>query len=77
MKQTQTDNQIEEEHLLNFVVNTLDEELPIDLADGVKVSSEKLYEFLAVAIVVHRSFRCTLSWSDNDGTRERDRPSPQ
>ncbi|SNR57847.1 ISH3 family transposase [Halorubrum vacuolatum] len=49
MKQTQTDNQIEEEHLLNFVVNTLDEELPIELADGVKVSSEKLYEVLAGA----------------------------
>jgi len=46
---TQTDNQIEEEHLLNFVVNTLDEELTIDLADGVKVSSETLYEVLAGA----------------------------
>jgi len=49
VKQNQTDNQIEEEHLLNFVVNTLDEELPIELADSVKVSSEKLYEVLAGA----------------------------
>src|SRR6056297_1953385 len=49
VKQTQTDDKIEEEHLLNFVVNTLDEELPIDLADGVKVSSETLYEVLAGA----------------------------
>ncbi len=49
MTESQTDNQIEEEHLLNFVVNTLDEELPIDLADGVKVSTETLYEVLAGA----------------------------
>jgi len=49
VKETQTDNKIEEEHLLNFVVNTLDEELPIELADSVKVSSEKLYEVLAGA----------------------------
>jgi len=39
VKQTQTDNQIEEEHLVNFVVNTLDEDLPIDLGDSVEVSS--------------------------------------
>jgi len=49
VKPNQADNQIEEEHLLNFVVNTLDEELPIELADSVKVSSEKLYEVLAGA----------------------------
>ena len=50
MTRTQTDNQIEEEHLLNFIVNTLNEELPIDLADGVRVSTEELYEVLAGAI---------------------------
>ena len=49
MKPNQADNQIEEEHLLNFVVNSLNEDLPIDLADSVKVSSEKLYEVLAGA----------------------------
>ena len=49
MTRTQTDNQIEEEHLLNFVVNTLNEELPIDLADSVRVSTEELYEVLAGA----------------------------
>jgi len=49
VKQTQTDNQIEEEHLLNFVVNSLSDQLPIDLADGAKVSTEKLYEVLAGA----------------------------
>jgi hypothetical protein len=49
VKSNQTDNQIEEEHLLNFVVNSLDEELPIDLTDNVTVSAEKLYEILAGA----------------------------
>ena len=49
MTQTQTDNQIEEEHLLDFVVNSLSEELSIDLADGAKISTEKLYEVLAGA----------------------------
>jgi len=49
VKQTQTENQIEEEHPLNFVVNSLSEQLPIDLADGAKVSTEMLYEVLAGA----------------------------
>ena len=49
MKPNQADNQIEEEHLLNFVVNTPNEELPIDLTDGVRVSTEELYEVLAGA----------------------------
>ena len=49
MQPTKADNQIEEEHLLNFVANSLNEELPIDLADGVRVSSETLYEVLAGA----------------------------
>jgi len=42
---TKTDNQIEEEHLLNFVINSLNEDLPIDLADGVRVSTEELYDY--------------------------------
>ena len=49
MKQNQTDNQIEEEHLLNFVVNSLNEELPINLGEDVEVSTEDLYEVLAGA----------------------------
>ncbi len=49
MKQNQTDNQIQEEHLLNFVVNSLGEELPIDLGEDVEVSTEVLYEVLAGA----------------------------
>jgi len=40
VKELQIENQIEKEHLLNFVVNTLDEELPIDIADGVRTSAK-------------------------------------
>jgi hypothetical protein len=46
---TQADNEIEEEHLLNFVVNSLKEELELDLGENVKVTTEKLYEVLAGA----------------------------
>ena len=46
---TEADSKIEEEHLLNFVVNSLDEELAIDLGENVKVTTEKLYEVLAGA----------------------------
>jgi len=41
---TEADSEIEEEHLLNFVVNSLNEELAIDLGEDVEVMTEKLYE---------------------------------
>ena len=49
MEPAQADSEIEEEHLLNFVVNSLDEELALDLGENVKVTTEKLYEVLAGA----------------------------
>ena len=49
MKPTQADSEIEEEHLLNFVVNSLDEELSLDLGENVEVTAETLYEVLAGA----------------------------
>ena len=49
MEPTEADNEIEEEHLLNFVVNSLDEELEIDIDENVKVTTETLYEVLAGA----------------------------
>ena len=49
MQPTQADSEIEEEHLLNFVVNSLGDELPIDLGENVKVTSVELYEVLASA----------------------------
>ncbi len=45
----QADSEIEEEHLLNFVVNSLDDDLPIDLGENVEVTTETLYEVLAGA----------------------------
>jgi len=49
VKLNQADNQIEEEHLLNFVVNSLGEELSTGLGEDVDVSTEKLYKVLAGA----------------------------
>jgi hypothetical protein len=43
------DNELKEEHLLNFVVNNLEEELPIDLGENVDTTTEELYEVLAGA----------------------------
>ena len=39
MQPTQADSEIEEEHLLNFVINILDEELAIDLGEDVEVTT--------------------------------------
>ena len=49
MQPTKADNRIEEEHLLHFVVNNLNEELSIDLGEDEEVSTEDLYEVLAGA----------------------------
>ena len=49
MQHNQADNEVEEEHLLNFVVNSLGEELPIDLGENVEVTADELYEVLAGA----------------------------
>jgi len=49
---TQADSQIEEEHLLHFVVNSFDEELAIDLGEDVEVTTETLYEALAGAALL-------------------------
>ncbi len=49
MQPTQADSEIEEEHLLNFVVNSLDGELSVDLGENVEVTTEALYEVLAGA----------------------------
>jgi hypothetical protein len=48
-KPTQADNEIKEEQLLNFVVNSLNGELAIDLGEDVEVITETLYEVLAGA----------------------------
>jgi hypothetical protein len=43
------DNELNEEPLLNFVVNNLEQELPIDLGENVETTTEELYEDLAGA----------------------------
>ena len=40
MKPTESNNKIEEEHLFNFVVNSLGKELAIDLGEDVEVNGE-------------------------------------
>jgi len=49
MEPTKADNWIGEEHLLNFIVNSLNAELTIDLGGDVEVSTQELYEVLAGA----------------------------
>ena len=49
MQPNQAGSEIEEEHLLNFVVNSLGDEPPTDFGENVKVSSDELYEVLAGA----------------------------
>ena len=49
MKPKQADNEIKESHLLNFVVNSLTEELSLDLGENVEVTAETLFEVLAGA----------------------------
>jgi hypothetical protein len=43
---TEADNEIEEEHLLNFVVDSFNNELAINLGEDVEVTTETLYEDL-------------------------------
>jgi len=49
MGPTKADSRIGEEHLLNFVINSLNDELSINLGEDVEVSTEDLYEVLAGA----------------------------
>ncbi len=49
MQTKQADSEIEEEHLVNFVVNSLGDDLPINLGENVEVTTETLYKILAGA----------------------------
>jgi len=49
VQSTQANGEIGEEHLLNFVVNSLEEELTVDLNENVEVTTETLCEVLAGA----------------------------
>jgi CO dehydrogenase/acetyl-CoA synthase alpha subunit len=47
MEPIEADSKIEEKHLLNFVINSLNNELAINLGEDVEVTTETLYEVLA------------------------------
>jgi len=46
MQPTEADNEIEEEHLLNFVVNSLGKELALDLSEDAEATAETFCEDL-------------------------------
>jgi len=45
----QADNSIHEDQLLNFLVNTIDEEVDLDFAPNAEATSEDIYEVLVGA----------------------------
>ena len=49
MQANQADSELEEEHLINFVVNRLEETLPVDLGEYVEVTPAELYKVLVGA----------------------------
>ena len=49
LRPRQADGGIHEDQLLNFVVNTLDEEVDLGLADNAEIEAEDIYEVLAGA----------------------------
>ncbi|RKS75784.1 hypothetical protein BDK61_4300 [Haloarcula quadrata] len=49
MEHPQADNELEGEHLVNFVANSLEKELSVDLGEDIEVSTETLYGVLASA----------------------------
>jgi putative transposase len=48
-KTQQADNEIHEEQLLNFLVNTLDEVVSLGLANNTEIEAEDIYEVLVGA----------------------------
>ena len=74
MEPTEADSEIEKEHLLNFVVNSLDEGLAIDLGEDVEVTTETLYEVLADASA--GEYRCRHG-VNSDSSNESNRPMRQ
>jgi hypothetical protein len=49
LRSRQADGEIHEDQLLNFVVNTLDEEVDLGLADNAEIEAEDIYEVLVGA----------------------------
>ncbi|TKX42080.1 hypothetical protein EXE41_17720 [Halorubrum sp. SD690R] len=49
MEDTEADSKRREEHLVDFVVNRLNQELAIDLDEDIEATTRALYDVLAVA----------------------------
>ena len=49
MEHPQADNELEGEHLVNFVANSLEKELSVGPGEDIEVSTETLYGVLASA----------------------------
>ena len=62
-KQQQADSEIHEDQLLNFLVNRLDEEISLTLANNAEIDAEDIYEVLvgATADGTSISTLCTSS----------------
>ena len=62
-KQQQADSEIHEDQLLNFLVNRLDEEISLTLANNAEINAEDIYEVLvgATADGTSISTLCTSS----------------
>jgi hypothetical protein len=54
MDTDQAANELTEEQVLNFLVNTLDEEIDIELGENVDIDSEDIWDVLVGCIVVQK-----------------------
>ncbi|UHH24011.1 ISH3 family transposase [Halobacterium noricense] len=64
----QADGEIHEDQLLNFLVNRLDEEVPISLANNAEIAAEDIYEVLVGACADGTSVSTLCASSQNTPT---------
>jgi len=65
-KTKQADGEIHEDQLLNFLVNRLDEEVSLSLANNAEITAEDIYEVL-VGACADGSFLCASSQNSPAG----------
>ena len=61
----QADGEIHEDQLLNFLVNRLDEEVPLSLANNAEIAAEDIYEVLVGACADGTSVSTLCASSQN------------
>ena len=64
-KTKQADGEIHEDQLLNFLVNRLDEEVPLSLANNAEITTEDIYEVLVGACADGTSVSTLCASSQN------------